>query len=132
MKTFIIIIAMLISTSAYAQNQNQQNKSPTSNPRTLSITVPCDNFQSVFEVMIENKESLLWTANSYIRATVTGQNHPGSLYVWSNLDRQTVSITIVFSDGMMCLLAPGNTFVPYSGNQPWDKPPKPSAKKYNP
>ena len=58
-----------------------------------------------------------------------GQNHQGSLYVWANLDTKTVSITVVFNDGMMCLLAAGNTFVPYSGNQPWDKPPE---KKYLP
>ena len=121
----LILSGLLFSfTSAYAQN-----KSPTSNPRTLNITVPCDSFRTVFDVMIENKESLLWTANSYVRATVTGQNHQGSLYVWANLDKKTVSITVVFNDGMMCLLAAGNTFVPYSGNQPWDKPPE---RKYLP
>ena len=118
------MLSGLLCSFAYAQDNPV-----TSNPKTLKMTIPCDNFQTVFDIMIKNKESLLWTANSFIQETSTGQNYPGSIYVWANLDTQSVSLTIMFGDGVMCLLAPGNSFTPYSGKQPWEKL---SEKKYIP
>lgn len=124
----------MISTSAYGASDptvdTTPQKQPTitidplskyRSPKTITVSMPCDHYMVVFDIMKKNRESLLFTANGFISESTTGKQYPGGLYIWANLDTGTTSLAIMFADGNMCLMAPGNNFVPYAGPQPWDK-----------
>ena len=140
MKRILLVLSLMIGTAAAAATESvpqppEKPKEPSintnpmmkySNPKTIQITSPCDHYMVVFEIMKNNRESLLFTANGFIQESTTGKSYPGGLYIWANIDTGTVTLSIMFADGNMCLLAPGNTFTPYSGQQPWDKEKKQS------
>lgn len=88
--------------------------------KDLLISLPCDTFVNVLEIMENDKERLMFIGDTAIRETTTGQFYKAGLYVWMNLDTQTSSITIMFPDTTMCLLTTNTSFQTYQGKQPWD------------
>ena len=89
--------------------------------KDLIISLPCDTFVNVVEIMEEDDEQLMFIGDTAIRETTTGQFYKAGLYVWMNLDTQTSSITIMFPDTTMCLLSSNTSFQTYQGRQPWDR-----------
>jgi len=92
--------------------------------RNLDITAPCNTAAYVFNLMEEHKEQPFFTGTGTVQGSkhnnALGDLYPGGLQVWANLDEQTYSITIMFPDGMICLLSSGTNFKPYSGPHPND------------
>lgn len=89
--------------------------------KDLVISLPCDTFVNVVEIMEEDDEHLMFIGDTAIREATTGRFYKAGLYVWMNLDTQTSSITIMFPDTTMCLLATNTSFHTYQGDQPWDR-----------
>jgi len=111
MKRIFLITALLISTATSALGQE----------KTMTAMLPCNNVIDVFEVLRKVDERLIFTGDSMIRESSTKQFYRAGLYIWTNLDTKTTSITIMFPDKTMCLLAPVRNFQAWSGEQPWDK-----------
>ena len=135
MKKILLALSLMISTSAYGASDptvdTTPQKQPTitvdplaeyRDPKQIKVSLPCDHFMVVFDIMKKSKESLLFTADGYVNEATTGRSYPGGIYIWANIDTGTASIAIMFADGHMCLLAPGSNFTTYRGAQPWDKP----------
>lgn len=111
MKRIFLITALLISMATSALGQE----------KTMTAMLPCNNVIDVFEVLRKVDERLIFTGDSMIRESSTKQFYRAGLYIWTNLDTKTTSITIMFPDKTMCLLAPVRNFQAWSGEQPWDK-----------
>ncbi len=111
MKRIFLITALLLSMATSALGQE----------KTMTAMLPCNNVIDVFEVLRKVDERLIFTGDSMIRESSTKQFYRAGLYIWTNLDTKTTSITIMFPDKTMCLLAPVRNFQAWSGDQPWDK-----------
>lgn len=111
MKRIFLITALLLSMATSALGQE----------KTMTAMLPCNNVIDVFEVLRKVDERLIFTGDSMIRESSTKQFYRAGLYIWTNLDTKTTSITIMFPDKTMCLLAPVRNFQAWSGEQPWDK-----------
>ena len=111
MKRIFLITALLLSMATSALSQQ----------KTMTAMLPCNNVIDVFEVLRKVDERLIFTGDSMIRESSTKQFYRAGLYIWTNLDTKTTSITIMFPDKTMCLLAPVKNFQAWSGDQPWDK-----------
>ena len=111
MKRIFLITALLLSMATSALGQE----------KTMTAMLPCNNVIDVFEVLRKVDERLIFTGDSMIRESSTKQFYRAGLYIWTNLDTKTTSITIMFPDKTMCLLAPVRNFQTWSGDQPWDK-----------
>jgi len=109
MNKLLITLAFIFTTTA-AQAESKD----------LIISLPCDTFVNVVEIMEEDDEHLMFIGDTAIRETTTGRFYKAGLYVWINLDTQTSSITIMFPDTTMCLLSSNTSFHTYDGEQPWD------------
>ncbi len=109
MNKLLITLAFIFTTTA-AQAESKD----------LIISLPCDTFVNVVEIMEEDDEHLMFIGDTAIRETTTGRFYKAGLYVWMNLDTQTSSITIMFPDTTMCLLSSNTSFHTYDGEQPWD------------
>ena len=107
MRSLIILFTLLFTCSAQAKD--------------LVITLPCDTAISVFDILKEENERLHFIGNTAVRETTTGRFYKAGMYIWINLEEQTSSVTILFPDMTMCLLASANSFDTYSGSQPWEK-----------
>lgn len=112
MKKLFLITALFLATASYALGQE----------KTMTAMLPCNNVIDVFEVLRKVDERLIFTGDTLIRESSTKQFFRAGLYVWTNLDTKTTSITIMFPDKTMCLLAPVRNFQAWSGEQPWEKP----------
>jgi hypothetical protein len=108
-KLLIALAFIFTTTTAQAESKD------------LLVSLPCDTFVNVLEIMENDKERLMFIGDTAIRETTTGQFYKAGLYVWMNLDTQTSSITIMFPDTTMCLLATNTSFHTYQGDQPWDR-----------
>lgn len=105
-KLFLAIAFLLTATVAHSKD--------------LLISLPCDTFVNVVEIMEANDERLMFLGDTAVRETLTGKFYKAGLYVWMNLDTQTSSITIMFPDTSMCLLSSNVAFKSYQGEQPWN------------
>ena len=117
MKTLALTIALAACSPVAAQNI------PTS-PKNLDLTAPCNTMAYVFDLMDKHDEEPFFTGTGTVQGSQhnghLNQLYPGGLQVWANLDKQTYSITIMFPDGMICLLTSGQNFQTYSGEHPND------------
>ena len=108
---YLVLLLCFVTTSVLAET------------RTIQITLPCDKSDTVFDIMKENEERLTFSGNTMIRESTTGQAFPAAMAIWMNLEKEenTGSITILFPDLTMCLLAPVTKLAPWSNPQPWEK-----------
>lgn len=109
---FTILTTLGLATAAVSQE------------RTLKVSLPCDKAVNVFNTFRSMNERLIFTGDTVVRESTTNTFYPAGFYIWANLDTQTTSITIMFPDQVMCLVAPVKNFQGWKGDQPWDMPKK--------
>ena len=112
MKNLIVSILLCFATPLFSQE---------SSAKILTMGVPCDKTQNVFNILQEGKEGLLFSGGGLIAESTTRQVYPTATMVFVNQETGNWSVIASFGDGTSCLIMPGKNFTPYSGKQPWDE-----------
>ena len=108
MKKLLVLLAFLtFSNTAHAQSKQ------------FITPLICDSSFNVFEILRKADERLMFAGDTLMRA-MDGKAYPAGLYIWMNLQTGTSTVTVLFQDLTMCLLAPIKDMAPYEGEQPWD------------
>lgn len=110
MKKLLVLLAFLtFSNTAHAQSKQ------------FITPLICDSSFNVFELLRKADERLMFAGDTLMRA-MDGKAYPAGLYIWMNLETGSSTVTVLFQDLTMCLLAPVKDMAPYEGGQPWDIP----------
>jgi len=110
MRKILLAFLLLFPTNLFAQNNS------------ITAILPCDKPEKVFKLIADNRESLLFTSNGALMLAPTYQYYSGVVMVFVNQETNKFTIVVQWPDDVVCMLAAGVDFEPYSGFQPWNHP----------